>query len=112
MLDDYGFEIYEENALPLAYLITFRTYGTWLHGDERSSQNRSRRGVDGTVRLDPNIPLEEKMLEEMVQPPMIFNLPQRTAVDEAIKMLCSDRKYPSSVERQEQSCSFRGYGKC
>jgi hypothetical protein len=33
MLDDYGFEIYEENEFPIAYLLTFRTFGTWLHGD-------------------------------------------------------------------------------
>src|SRR5262249_42685946 len=27
---------------PLAYLITFRCYGTWLHGDERGSTDRHR----------------------------------------------------------------------
>lgn len=32
MLDEYGFEIYEENEFPIAYLLTFRTFGTWLHG--------------------------------------------------------------------------------
>ncbi len=42
MLDDYGFEIYEENAFPIAYLLTFRTFGTWLHGDERGALQRSR----------------------------------------------------------------------
>jgi hypothetical protein len=42
MLDDYGFEIYEENTFPLAYLITLRTFGTWLHGDERGSVSRKR----------------------------------------------------------------------
>ncbi len=36
-LDDYGFERYEENSFPIAYLLTWRTFGTWLHGDERTS---------------------------------------------------------------------------
>ena len=27
----------EFSAAPLAYLITFNTYGTWLHGDRRGS---------------------------------------------------------------------------
>ncbi|MCK4914265.1 MAG: transposase [Planctomycetes bacterium] len=27
---------------PIAYLITFTTYGTWLHGDERGSVNKER----------------------------------------------------------------------
>ena len=93
MLDDYGFEIYEENTFPLAYLITFRTYGTWLHGDERSSQNRSRRGVRGTIRLDPNVPLEERMRDEMKQPPVILDVSQRNIVDEAITQLCFERSY-------------------
>src|SRR3989338_5308479 len=26
---------------PLAYLITFTTYGTWLHGDERASVDKN-----------------------------------------------------------------------
>ncbi|HEV7858478.1 MAG TPA: hypothetical protein VGO91_07600 [Pyrinomonadaceae bacterium] len=29
--------MWNETDIPLAYLITFRCYGTWLHGDERGS---------------------------------------------------------------------------
>ena len=29
--------------IPLAYFITFRCYGTWLHGDSRSSVDRFNR---------------------------------------------------------------------
>ncbi|HMT07731.1 MAG TPA: hypothetical protein PKA82_06975 [Pyrinomonadaceae bacterium] len=29
---------FDENEFPLGYLITFRTYGTWLHG---TNANRS-----------------------------------------------------------------------
>lgn len=29
---------------PLAYFITWRTYGTWLHGDERGSVQRGSSG--------------------------------------------------------------------
>lgn len=25
---------WDDNTFPLAYLVTFRTYGTWLHGDK------------------------------------------------------------------------------
>ena len=39
--------------IPLAYLITFRSYGTWLHGDERGSVDRFH-NVYGTPRLPPN----------------------------------------------------------
>ena len=93
MLDDYGFEIYEENAFPLAYLITFRTFGTWLHGDERTSINRSNCSTAETVKLDRNVPLEESMRDQMYQPPVILNVEQRKAVHEAIVDLCQQRTY-------------------
>ena len=32
--------IWNDNEAPLAYLITVRTYGTWLHGDDRGSVDR------------------------------------------------------------------------
>ncbi len=93
MLDDYGFEIYEENEFPLAYLITFRTFGTWLHGDARSSINRSNAGVKRTVVLDRNVPLEEKMRDEMTQAPVMLDISQRRAVNDAIRELCAGRNY-------------------
>ncbi len=34
--------MWNDTDIPLAYLITFRSYGTWLHGDERGSVNRFR----------------------------------------------------------------------
>src|ERR1044071_8102876 len=54
--DDYGFERYEENIFPIAYLLTFTTYGTWLHGDERGSHQRSRDKRFGTIKREPNVP--------------------------------------------------------
>ncbi len=38
---------------PLAYLITFPTYGTWLHGDQRGSVDRNN-NIPGTPMLLPN----------------------------------------------------------
>ena len=93
MLDDYGFEIYEENTFPLAYLITFRTYGTWLHGNQRSSVQRSRDKRFKSIRIDPNVPLEEKMLEEMKQPAFILTESQRDHVRIAIEKVCAYRRY-------------------
>jgi hypothetical protein len=31
---------FDDNEFPLAYLITFRCYGTWVHGDDRGSMDR------------------------------------------------------------------------
>ncbi|MDQ3490280.1 MAG: hypothetical protein M3449_04330 [Acidobacteriota bacterium] len=31
---------WNDTDIPLAFLTTFRTYGTWLHGDKRGSIDR------------------------------------------------------------------------
>jgi REP element-mobilizing transposase RayT len=93
MLDDDGFEIYEENEFPLAYLITIRTFGTWLHGDERLSVDRHGMNVYGTTAIAPNPKLNTLMKSELKQPPMIFNDQQRNVVEVAIRELCEQRKY-------------------
>jgi hypothetical protein len=41
---------------PIAYFITFTTYGTWLHGDERGSVDKGHNRV-GTEFIAPNMPL-------------------------------------------------------
>jgi REP element-mobilizing transposase RayT len=93
MLDDYGFEIYENNEFPLAYLITLRTYGTWLHGDERSSTRRRRKSATESKLIDINVPLEDKMREAMAQEPLILDQEQRSIVGEAIEEVCQYRNY-------------------
>jgi REP element-mobilizing transposase RayT len=92
-LDDYGFEIYEENAFPIAYLLTFRTYGTWLHGDPRGSYQRSRDKRFGTIKIESNVPLNEKMLEKTVQAPVVLDTTQRTIVTNTITEVCEHRSY-------------------
>jgi REP element-mobilizing transposase RayT len=93
MLDDYGFEIFEENQFPLAYLLTIRTYGTWLHGDARGSVARNGGNRYGTPRLSPNEYLEKWMIEEMNSPPFILTTKQRKVVEEAVVDLCDRRGY-------------------
>lgn len=41
------------DGYPLAYLLTFRCYGTWLHGDARGSVDREH-NTYGTPCLDPD----------------------------------------------------------
>ncbi len=84
---------YEENEFPLAYLITFRTYGTWLHGDERTSVRRNRKGKYETKVIDINVPLKERMEEETIGKPVILDRSQRKAVQDSIKEVCQHRDY-------------------
>jgi REP element-mobilizing transposase RayT len=93
MLDDYGFETYEDNEFPLAYLITIRTFGTWLHGDKRHSVDRRENNIYGMPDILPNQKLNEKMKSEMKQPAITFDELQRSIVETAISELCEKRKY-------------------
>lgn len=93
MFDEYGFETYENNQFPLAYLLTFRTYGTWLHGDDRRSVDRHGKNIYGTPDIEPDSDLYSKMTEKMKQPPFLLNKLQRSAVETAIKDLCRTRRY-------------------
>ena len=93
MFDEYGFEVYEENEFPLAYLITIRTFGTWLHGDERHSVDRHGQNTYGTPDIAPNKKLKQIMEDELKQSPVILNDAQRAVTDTAIKQLCEKRKY-------------------
>lgn len=89
---EYGYEVWEENSFPLAYLITFRTYGTWLHGDERTSV---RDGWDeyGHPRYQVNPTLEKWMLDEMKHAPIVLSDEMRIAVEDAIRELCVRRGF-------------------
>jgi len=91
--DDYGFEKFDQNSFPLAYLLTFTTYGSWLHGDDRSSHERNRNERSATKRREPNVPLAERMREELVQPPLSLSGIQREIVTGAIEEVCSHRAY-------------------
>jgi REP element-mobilizing transposase RayT len=93
MLDEYGFEIYEENQFPLAYLITIRTFGSWLHGDERHSVDRHGKNIYGTPDIAPNQKLNTVMQHELKQPAVVLNDLQRTAVEIAIKEFCEKRNF-------------------
>jgi len=92
-LDEFGFEIWEENPFPLAYLLTFRTFGTWLHGDERTSVKRDGWNVYGRARVASNDRMERWMLEEMKQPPFVLSTPMRSVVEASVRELCERRGY-------------------
>ena len=75
---------------PVGFLITFRRYGTWLHGDERGSIDRQRRRY-GTPALPPSPQREERDRRLMKQPPVKLDSRQRPVVESAIKKTCMIR---------------------
>ncbi|MDQ3667077.1 MAG: transposase [Acidobacteriota bacterium] len=82
----------DNERIPLAYLITFRSYGTWLHGDERGSVDRFH-NVYGTRRLPANRQREQYEQRLLALRPVKLNPGKRAAVEKGIRETCAIRKW-------------------
>ena len=60
---------FSDDHTPLAFHITFRGYGTWLHGDSRGSVDRFHRAY-GTPTLPPNSKRKQYEKRLLKQPPV------------------------------------------
>ena len=83
---------FDDNDFPLAYLITFRCYGTWLHGDERRSMSR-KQNLYGTPRIQPKPGLEQAEVRQLKHPLFTLGLRQRKVVEQAVREVCLHRRY-------------------
>ena len=82
---------WNDTDTPIAYLITFRTYGTWLPGDERGTINKEHNKYGGP-RARPNIILEQQSASLLKSKSFMMNAGARQAVDAAIREVCIHRK--------------------
>ena len=82
--------IWNDNNVTLGYLITIRTYGTWLPGDERGSIDRYH-NIYRSPRVAPNKILEQQHRKKLKSEPLILNRIQRRAVEDAIREVCDHR---------------------
>ena len=76
-----------KNTSAFAYFITFRTYGTWLHGDERSSTSR-RNNQFGKPFITPWKPLHDAMKKQMNESPFILNSSHSQTVLQSLMDTC------------------------
>jgi REP element-mobilizing transposase RayT len=84
---------WDDNDWPLAYLITIRTFGTWLHGDERGSVDRHGQNVYGSPRITPNTKFSTLMRENESSEAFFFDGRQLAWVETAIRNVCDRRSY-------------------
>lgn len=78
------------NNTALAYFITFTTYGTWLHGDERGSIIREN-GVP--LVLGKHTGISKHEYHELRYDPVTLNAIQRQIVLETIIKHCQIRQW-------------------
>jgi REP element-mobilizing transposase RayT len=83
---------WDTNIFPLAYLITFRTYGTWLHGDAKGSMDR-KHNIYGTPRLEPNLHRKSSEAKQLKHSPIVLNTQQRRIVEQSVREVCRQRGY-------------------
>lgn len=78
-------------STPLAYFITFRTYGTWLHGDIRGSFQGRAGGSPSALAPMPR--LERAMEERLSGSPVRLDAGRRIVVAETIHEVCQHRSW-------------------
>jgi len=84
---------FQDRSQPLAYLITFRTYGTWLHGDERGSMDRREYNIYSSPNIATNALAESRDRNLMKSPQFELDAHVRNVVEEAIRDVCDSRNY-------------------
>lgn len=82
----------ETGRIPLAYFITFTTYGQWLHGDARKSVDREHNEF-GTERLPANPLLHACRKRNLPHPPLKLSAEVIAAVLAAIGEVCMTRHW-------------------
>lgn len=84
--------MWNDTDIPLGYLITFRCYGTWLHGDERGSIDRfhNRYKSDYLPQSDRRKEVNRRLLKSE---PVALNAAQRESVESAIREVCKHRRW-------------------
>jgi len=84
--------VWNDTDLPLGYLITFRCYGTWLHGDERGSVDRLHNRYKS-----PYLPRSERRRDlnrnKLKGEPGSLDARQRQSVEGAIREVCDHRQW-------------------
>ena len=75
---------------PIAYLITFRTYGSWLHGDDRGSVSYGR-NTYGTPMAPPNPSLRAAEAARLKSPEPVLTPERRAVVAKTIEEVCTHR---------------------
>lgn len=74
--------VWDDNEYPLAYLITFRTFGTWQHGDERGSIDRYHNKFRGD-RVPVNAVMKQQQDKRLKSQPVKLDGSRRPIVEDA-----------------------------
>ena len=84
--------MWNDTDTPLAYFISLRSYGTWLHGDKRGSIDRSHNRFRSPY-IEPNENWLGHNQQSLKAPPLILKARHRKLVEAAIRETCHTRHW-------------------
>jgi len=84
--------MWNDTDTPLAYFISFRSYGTWLHGDTRGSIDRFHNRY-GDPYLPPNETWHRHNRKQLKTAPFFLGARERASVEKVIRETCRIRKW-------------------
>ena len=84
---------FQERSVAKGYMITFRCYGTWLHGDERGSVDRRFYNIYGSAKIKPDAEKVRSKNRLMKGEPFALGTKERRVVKAAIMRVCLLRGY-------------------
>jgi REP element-mobilizing transposase RayT len=84
--------MWNDTDIPLAHLITFRPYGTWLHGDPRGAVDRFHNQYNSPY-LPANDNWRQHNTRTLKCEPLTLNAAQRQSVEVAIRETCTARNW-------------------
>ena len=80
------------HRIPLAYLITFTCYGTWLHGDQRGSVDFMHNQF-GEDFLEEDRQREQEEFRQLKHSPIYLSQEQRENIAQSIAEVCEFRQW-------------------
>ena len=84
--------MWNDTDTPLAYFISFRTYGTWLHGDKRGSIDRFHNAYRSPY-VSQNASWLHYNKQRLKAAPLILKARQRRSIERAIRETCDIRSW-------------------
>lgn len=82
--------MWNDTDTPRGYLITFRCFGTWIHGDERGSIDRHN-NFYGSPKYPKIEHWENISAKRMKRKPVLLDSARRKSVEQAIRETCRKR---------------------
>ncbi len=84
--------MWNDTDIPLAHLITFRCYGSWLHGDLRGSVDRLHNRYKAPYAA-PNENRNRHNKDMLKGEPVVLDASRRVSVETAIRGTCVHRRW-------------------